>query len=65
MPSQKQALGGVRVLEISQYFAGPLLGRMMADMGAEVVKLELASNVCSICTTCCSSHICAPTARST
>ncbi len=42
MPSQKQALSGVRVLEISQYIAGPLLGRMMADMGAEVVKLELA-----------------------
>jgi CoA:oxalate CoA-transferase len=42
MQSQKQALGGVRVLEISQYIAGPLLGRMMADMGAEVVKLELA-----------------------
>jgi CoA:oxalate CoA-transferase len=42
MQSQKQALEGVRVLEISQYIAGPLLGRMMADMGAEVVKLELA-----------------------
>ena len=42
MESRKQALGGVRVLEISQYIAGPLLGRMMADMGAEVVKLELA-----------------------
>jgi crotonobetainyl-CoA:carnitine CoA-transferase CaiB-like acyl-CoA transferase len=39
---QKQALAGVRVLEISQYIAGPLLGRMMVDMGAEVVKLELA-----------------------
>jgi CoA:oxalate CoA-transferase len=30
------------VLEISQYIAGPMVGRMMADMGAEVVKLELA-----------------------
>lgn len=42
MQSEKRALAGVRVLEISQYIAGPLVGRMMADMGAEVVKLELA-----------------------
>ncbi len=34
-------LAGVRVLEIGQYTAAPTAGDMLADMGAEVVKLEL------------------------
>jgi len=34
-------LAGVRVLEIGQYIAAPTAGNMLADMGAEVVKLEL------------------------
>lgn len=38
---EKHALAGVRVLEFSQYIAGPVAGRMMGDMGAEVVKLEM------------------------
>jgi len=38
----KHALAGVRVLEIAQFFAGPMVGRMMADLGAEVIKLERA-----------------------
>jgi len=33
-------LAGVRVLEFGQFFAGPTASRMMADMGAEVVKVE-------------------------
>jgi crotonobetainyl-CoA:carnitine CoA-transferase CaiB-like acyl-CoA transferase len=37
-----RALAGVRVLEIAQFFAGPMVGRMMADLGAEVIKLERA-----------------------
>jgi CoA:oxalate CoA-transferase len=31
----------VRVLELTNYIAGPIVGRMMTDMGAEVVKLEM------------------------
>jgi crotonobetainyl-CoA:carnitine CoA-transferase CaiB-like acyl-CoA transferase len=38
---EKRALSGVRVLEMGQYIAGPVTGKMMADMGAEVVKLEM------------------------
>jgi len=41
MSNEPQALAGVRVLELTNYIAGPMVGRMMADMGAEVVKLEM------------------------
>src|SRR5581483_7202013 len=41
MSNQPQALAGVRVLELTNYIAGPIAGRMMADMGAEVIKLEM------------------------
>jgi crotonobetainyl-CoA:carnitine CoA-transferase CaiB-like acyl-CoA transferase len=33
-------LTGVRVLELGSLIAGPLVGRMLADFGAEVVKAE-------------------------
>ncbi|MDL9999045.1 CoA transferase [Variovorax sp. J22P240] len=33
-------LAGVRVLEMSQIMAGPICGLMLADMGAEVIKVE-------------------------
>jgi crotonobetainyl-CoA:carnitine CoA-transferase CaiB-like acyl-CoA transferase len=36
-----QNLAGLRVLDITQYIAGPTLGRTLADLGAEVVKLEM------------------------
>lgn len=33
-------LAGVRVLDVSQMLAGPLAGRLLADLGANVIKLN-------------------------
>ena len=33
-------LSGVRVIELSNYIAGPTAGRCLADWGAEVIKIE-------------------------
>ncbi len=32
---------GIRVIEFSQWVSGPMMAKMMADLGADVIKLEL------------------------
>lgn len=36
----KKPLEGIRVIELANYVAAPIVGRIFADMGAEVIKIE-------------------------
>jgi CoA:oxalate CoA-transferase len=36
----KEALSGLKVLEYSEFISGPYCGKLLADLGAEVIKIE-------------------------
>jgi CoA:oxalate CoA-transferase len=36
----RRALSGIKLLEFSDFVCGPYCGKLMADMGAEVIKIE-------------------------
>jgi formyl-CoA transferase len=40
MDSMARALSGIKVIEIASYVTGPFASQLLADMGAEVVKIE-------------------------
>jgi crotonobetainyl-CoA:carnitine CoA-transferase CaiB-like acyl-CoA transferase len=42
--ARKPLLDGYRVLDFTQYVAGPTVTKLMAEMGAEIIKIELAPN---------------------
>ena len=40
VPPLQGVLSGIRVLDFSEYIAGPLAGQLLADLGADVTKVE-------------------------
>jgi crotonobetainyl-CoA:carnitine CoA-transferase CaiB-like acyl-CoA transferase len=42
--SRKHMLDGYKVLDFTQFVAGPTVTKLMAEMGADIIKVELAPN---------------------
>jgi crotonobetainyl-CoA:carnitine CoA-transferase CaiB-like acyl-CoA transferase len=42
MAAYQHVMDGYRVLDFTQFVAGPTVGRMLAEVGAEVIKVEIA-----------------------
>ena len=42
--ARRNLLDGYRVLDFTQFVAGPTVTKLMAEMGAEIIKIELAPN---------------------
>jgi crotonobetainyl-CoA:carnitine CoA-transferase CaiB-like acyl-CoA transferase len=40
VPDERKPLAGLRIIEMGSLIAGPFAGRMLADFGAEVIKIE-------------------------
>ncbi|MCK5653819.1 MAG: CoA transferase [Dehalococcoidia bacterium] len=43
LSKDKQALAGLRVIDLSQIFAGPYATKLLADIGAEIIRVECAA----------------------
>src|SRR5690349_19003225 len=39
-PTSRAPLAGVRVVDFSRVLSGPIVGRLLADLGADVIKVE-------------------------
>ena len=39
---KRRILEGIQVIDMTQYLAGPTVTRMMAEMGADIIKIEHA-----------------------
>ncbi len=42
MASHKRIFEGIRIIDVTQYLAGPVATRLLVDLGAEVIKVEPA-----------------------